>query len=67
MYRTSFDPFSECWEMFRSLMFGGCSSGRRFYTRQEQLEELENLKKKLQREIAGIDERIQDLKAQQAR
>lgn len=67
MYRSNFDPFSECWDFFRSFMFCGPWSGRRFYTRREKIEELEKLKKKLQQEIAGIDEMIQDLKKQEAK
>ena len=63
MYRTGFDPVSECWRFFSSFM----CSGRRFYTRKEQIEELERTKKRLQAEIAGIDELIEDLKGRERR
>jgi len=42
-------------------------SHRRYYTRKERIEQLENLKQRLEREIAGIQERIDDLKKQEAR
>ena len=66
MYQTSFDPFREGWELFRS--FAGCGfwGGRRFYTRKERLEQLEKLKERLQQEIAGINELIQELKRKEA-
>lgn len=66
MYRTSCDPFSDCWEMFRSFMNCAPWGGRRFYTRQERIEQLEKLRARLQKEIAGIDELIQDLKRSQS-
>lgn len=67
MYRTCFDPFSECWEMFRSFVFCAPWCGRRFYTRKEKIEELERLKKRLQQEISGINELIEDLRKQEAK
>ncbi|HEV8132865.1 MAG TPA: hypothetical protein VGQ81_16580 [Acidobacteriota bacterium] len=67
MYRTSFDPFSESWKIFRRFMFCAPSCGRRFYTRKEKIEELEKLKKRLQQEISGINEMIEDLEKQEAK
>lgn len=67
MYRTSFDPFSECWEIFRSFMCCTPWSSRRFYTRKEKIEKLESLKKRLQQEISGIDELIEDLRKHEAK
>jgi hypothetical protein len=66
MHRTRFDPFCNGWDFFRSFMDCSGWGGRRFYTRQERVEHLERLKRRLQQEIAGIDERIQDLKRQSA-
>ncbi|HWP84106.1 MAG TPA: hypothetical protein VNN17_02875 [Terriglobia bacterium] len=60
-----FNPLFECWELFGKMMCCG-SSGRRFYTRKERIEQLENLKKQLQQELAGIDEMLADLKKQEA-
>jgi hypothetical protein len=65
MERTCFDPFSEGWDLFRSFMSCGLG-GRRFYTRKERIEQLEKMKQRLQQEISGIEERIQDLKKQEA-
>jgi hypothetical protein len=59
---TDFDPWSEGWKFFANFMCPGSSAGRRFYTRNERIEQLEKIRKKLQDEIAGIDERIQELK-----
>ena len=59
MCRRSSDPFSDWWKVFSSFMPCG---GRRFYTRKERVEALENLKRQLEKEIAGIEELIQDLK-----
>jgi len=67
MYRTDFDPFSDCFRFFSSFMCGGPWSRRQFYTRKEQIESLEKLKKRLQDEIAGIDERIEDLRSREAK
>lgn len=67
MYRSTFDPFCEGWEFFRSFMMCSPWSHRRYYTRKERIEQLENLKQRLEREIAGIQERIDDLKKQEAR
>jgi hypothetical protein len=47
-------------------MMCGAWGGRRFYTRKEQIEELERLKKRLEQEVAGIQERIDDLKKRDA-
>ncbi len=63
MERTVFD---EGWDLFRSFMCCG-TGGRRFYTRKEQIEQLEKIKQRLQQELAGIEERIQDLKREQAK
>ncbi|HYK90564.1 MAG TPA: hypothetical protein VE398_17455 [Acidobacteriota bacterium] len=67
MYRTTFDAFCQVWDVFRMFMSSCGLGGRRFYTRTERIEHLEKLKERLQKEIAGIDEMIQDLKAQQAK
>lgn len=64
MYRTGFDPWSECWKLFSGFM---CCGSRRHYTRKERIDQLEKLKKNLQDEIAGIDELIQDLKKHEAK
>ena len=64
MNRYFFDPFSECWGLFSTLMGYGPQCGRRFYTRKEKIEQLEKLKERLQKEVLGIEERIQELKAQ---
>lgn len=66
MCRSTFDPFSDGWELFRRFMMCGAWGGRRFYTRKEQIEELERLKKRLEQEVAGIQERIDDLKKRDA-
>ena len=65
MYRTDFNPFSECWEFFSSFACWGPWSGRRFYTRKERIEALERTKKRLQDEIAAIDEMIEDLRSRE--
>lgn len=67
MTRTTWDPISECWNLFRRFSSFGCCGGRRYYTRKERIEELEKLKTELQREITGIDETIQDLKDREAK
>jgi DNA-binding transcriptional MerR regulator len=67
MFRVSFDPFCSGWDIFRGFMDCAGWGGRRFYTRKERIEELERIKKRLQREISGIDELIEDLKKQEAR
>jgi hypothetical protein len=67
MYRSTFDPFCDGWELFRRFMSCGAWVARRFYTRKEQLEQLERLKKKVEQELEGIRERIDDLKKQDAR
>jgi hypothetical protein len=41
----------------------GCGCGvRRFFTREEEIEMPESCKKQLQREIAGVEKRIEDLR-----
>ena len=60
MDRT-FNPFLDSLEFFRSFMSCG-STGRRFYTRQERIEQLEKTKSQLQQELAGIEELIADLR-----
>ena len=67
MYRTDFNPFSECWNFFSSFTCGGPWSGRCFYTRKERIEALEKLKKRLQNEITAIEEMIEDLKSRDTR
>jgi hypothetical protein len=62
MYRMYSGPFSECWDFFSNFMCGGPFAGRRYYTRKERIEHLEKLKKRLQDEMAGIEEMIEDLK-----
>ena len=62
MYGTAFDPFSECFRFFSSFMHCEDWPGRRFYTRKEKIERLEAIRKRLQDEIAGIDEMIADLR-----
>ena len=54
MYRTDFNPFSECFRFFSSFACCGPWSGRRFYTRKERIEALEKLKKQLQDEINAV-------------
>ena len=66
MNRTSFDPFYQSWELFSRFLCCGFG-GRRFYTRKEQIEQLEKMKQQLQEELSGIQERIEDLKKQEAR
>jgi hypothetical protein len=66
MYRTDFNPFSECLRLFASFTCCDAWSGRSFYTRKERIDALEKLKKRLQDEIAGIDETIADLKSGEA-
>jgi len=63
MYQADFNPFSECFRFFSSFACGGPWSGRHFYTRKERIEALERTKKRLQDEIAAIDEMIADLGA----
>jgi len=63
MYRVC-DPFAEWRKFFTAFMPGGV---RHFYTRKERIEQLEQLKKTLQREIAGIDELIEELRGQEAK
>jgi len=65
MYRNDFNPFAECFRLFSNFTCCGPWSGRSFYTRKERIEALENLKKRLQEEIAGIDETIADLKSRE--
>ena len=65
MYRTTYDPFCGLLNVFRSFMF--CGGGRRFYTRKERIEELEQLKERLQQDLSGLEELIGDLKKQEAR
>lgn len=67
MYRTYFNPFSECWAFFSSFACRGPWSGRCFYTRQERIEALEKLKKRLQAEFNALDEMIEDLKSRDAK
>ena len=66
MNRTSFDPVSQGWELFRDFMCCGFG-GRRYYTRKERIEQLEKIKQHLQKELSGIQELIEDLKKQAAR
>ena len=65
MYQADFNPFSECLRFFSSFACGGPWSGRHFYTRKERIEALETTKKRLQDEIAAIDEMIADLKSRE--
>ena len=65
MYQADFNPFSECFRFFSSFACGGPWSGRHFYTRKERIEALETTKKRLQDEIAAIDEMIADLKSRE--
>lgn len=67
MYFKDFDPFSECFQFFSNFMRCGAWSPRQFYTRKERIEKLEGLKKRLQDEIAGIDEMIEELRSREAR
>ena len=67
MYRTDYNPFSECWNFFSSFTCGGPWSSRCFYTRKERIEALEKLKTRLQAEITAIDEMIEDLKSREAK
>jgi len=67
MYRTDFNPFSVCWNVFSSFTCGGPWSGRCFYTRKERIEALEKLKKRLQNEITAIEEMIEDLESRGAK
>jgi len=66
MYGASYNPFFESLEFFRRFMACG-STGRRFYTRQERIEQLEQIRNRLQQELAGIDELIADLRKADAR
>lgn len=62
MYGTYDNPFSQFCKLFSGFLSCAMPSGRCFYTRKERIEHLEQIKKKLQDEIAGIDELIADLK-----
>jgi hypothetical protein len=42
-----------------------CGHGRRYFTREEKIEYLEEYKKELEQEVAGVAERIEELKKQQ--
>jgi hypothetical protein len=42
-----------------------CGHGRRYLTRQEKIEYLEEYKKELEQEVAGVAERIEELKKQE--
>ena len=63
--QSDFNPFSECFRFFSSFACGGPWSGRHFYTRKERIEALERTKKRLQDEIAAIDEMIADLRSRE--
>jgi len=63
---SCFNPFIQGMELFRSFMCCG-SSGRHYYTRHERIQQLEDIKKRLQQELAGIDELIEDLKKAEAK
>ena len=65
MYQADFNPFSECFRFFSNFACCGPWSGRHFYTRKERIEVLETTKKRLQDEIAAIDEMIADLKSRE--
>src|SRR4029453_7075348 len=65
MYQADSNPFSECFRFFSSFPCGGPRRGRHFYTRKERSEVLEKTKKRLQDEIAAIDEMIADLKSRE--
>ena len=65
MYGTRFSPFGDCWQFFSSFFYEPFS-GRCFYTRKERIEHLETIRRRLQNEIAAIDEMIADLKARDA-
>jgi hypothetical protein len=65
MYQADFNPFSDCFKFFSGFACGGPCSGRHFYTRKERIEALERTKKRLQDEIAAIDEMIADLKSRE--
>jgi hypothetical protein len=65
MYRTAYDPFCGFLNLFRGFMC--CAGGRRFYTRKERIEELEQLKERLQQDLSGVEELIGDLKKQEAK
>ncbi len=65
MYQSDFNPFSECFRFFSSFACGGPWSGRHFYTRKERIEALERTKKRLQDEIAAIDEMIEELRSRE--
>jgi len=41
-----------------------CGHGRRYFTREERIEYLEEYKKELEQEVAGVAERIEELKKQ---
>lgn len=59
--RLGWDP-TEWMRMGSDLMGYGVMTGRRFYGRRAEIEELERVKKRLQDEIADIDDRIEELK-----
>ena len=67
IYQSDFNPFSESFRLFSSFACGGPWSGRHFYTRKERIEALERTKKRLQDEIAAIDEMIEDLRSREPR
>ncbi len=67
MYRTNFDPCCGAWQFFRAFMDSAPWGGRRYYTRKEHIEQLEKLKGRLEKEIAGIEELIRDLKEKDAK
>jgi len=66
MTGASFNPFYEGWELFRSFLCCG-PAGRRFYTRRERIAQLEEMKKRLRQELAGIEELLEDLKKAEAK
>ena len=61
-----FNPFAEGWELFSRFMCCGMP-GRRYYTRRERIEHLEKMKERLQKELAGIEEAIEDLKKSESK
>jgi len=60
-WRLSCDP-TEWMRMGSDFMSCGMTSGRRFYGRRAEIEALEAVKKRLEDEIADIDDRIDELK-----
>ena len=63
MYRGYSKPCSLWWGFFS----GSWCGGRRFYTRQERIERLEKTKQALEKDLAAIEERFQDLKSQETK